>query len=83
MLAQEAGLTDGKADVQSHRKSRALYLRTFADGEEIADRWTLLPKSGLGRGSQTPPLFSFFPSLESTALSLSFQNSYWNRAGDS
>lgn len=68
MLAQEAGLTDGEADVQSHRKSKVSYLRLFADGEEIADRWTLLTKSGHGR-VQTLPLFSSLPSLESMALS--------------
>lgn len=71
MVAQEAGLTDGKADVLSHKKSKASYLRTFADGEEIAEKWTQFTKSGHGRVQETLPLFSSLPSLESiAALSL-------------
>lgn len=62
----------GRQMSRAIEKSRALYLRTFADGEEIADRWTSLPKSGLGRGLQTLPLFSFLPSFPRIHCSLSF-----------
>lgn len=65
LLAQEARLTDGEADVQSHRKSKASYLRTFADGDEVAESWTLLPKPGNGRVQQTLllPLLTPFPRM--------------------
>lgn len=68
MLAQEARLTDGEADVQIHRKSKTSYLRTFADGDEIAERWTMLTKSGDGRVQRTL-LSSSLLSQESIALS--------------
>lgn len=46
MLAQEARQTDGEADVQSHRKSKTSYLRTFGDADEIAEQWAMLTKPG-------------------------------------
>lgn len=61
ILAQEARLTDGEADVQIHRKAKTSYLGTFADGDEIAEQWTMLTKSGDGRVQHTlllPPPFS-------------------------
>lgn len=76
MLAQEAGLTDGAgADVQSHRKSEASYFRTFADGEEIADRWTLAHKVCAWESSadSDTSLLAFFPRIYSSP---SFQSSY-------
>lgn len=78
MLAQEAGLTDGVgADVQSHRKSKASYLRTFADGEEIADRWMLVHKVWAWESSADSDtlLLASFPRIYSS-FSLSFQSSY-------
>lgn len=39
MLAQEARLTDGEADVPSHGKSKpSTLLRTFADGGETDEK---------------------------------------------
>lgn len=69
MLAQEARLTDGEADVQIHRKAKTSYLGTFADGDEIAEQWTMLTKSGDGRVQHTLLLSpSSLLSLERTVL---------------
>lgn len=63
------------ADVQNHSKSKASYLRTFTDGEELADRWTLTHKVWAWESSADADtlLLASFPRIY---CSLSFQSSY-------
>lgn len=76
MLAQEARLTDGEADVQIHRKAKTSYLGTFADGDAIAEQWTMLTKSGDGRVQYTLLLSHHLPSFPRTDCSPPPENSY-------
>lgn len=63
------------ADVQNHSKSKASYLRTFTDGEDLADRWTLAHKVWAWESSADSDtlLLASFPRIY---CSLSFQSSY-------
>lgn len=76
MLAQKARLTDGEADVQIHKKAKTSYLGTFADGDEIAEQWTMLTKSGDGRDKHTMLLSHLLPSFPRTYCSLPSEKSY-------
>lgn len=60
----------GRQMSSSIEKAKAPYLATFADGDERAEQWTMLTKSGDGRVQHTLLLSYLLPSSPRTYCSL-------------